>query len=109
MANLLKGEAQLRDYTLAFNFGVFISLEQKLGMKMPEILHSMTVGLGFGELRDFVVEGLQTHHAGTTDEDALKILEEIGYKETVLAVTKAVGGFFGTEKAKGANPTKRAR
>jgi hypothetical protein len=109
MANLLKGEAQLRDYTLAFNFGVFIALEEKLGKRMPEILHSMTVGLGFGELRDFVVVGLATHHPSTTEEDALKILEDVGYKETVLAVTKAVGGFFGTEKAKGANPTKRAR
>ncbi len=109
MANLLKGEAQLREYTLAYNFGVFIALEEKLGKKMPEILQTMTEGLGFGELRDFVYVGLQKHHPETTNEAAVQLLEDVGYKDAALAVSKAVGGFFGERKAKAENPTKRAQ
>lgn len=109
MANPLKGEAQLREYTLAFNFGVFCSLEEKIGKKMPELLQSMLVGLGFGELRDFVCLGLVTHHPSMTDEDVLKLINDIGYKETALAVSKAVGSFFGEQKAKAGNPTKSAQ
>ncbi|HET6536349.1 MAG TPA: hypothetical protein VFG41_09215 [Sphingomicrobium sp.] len=109
MANPVKGEAQLRDYTLAFNFGVFCALEDKLGKKMPEILQSVAAGLGFGELRDFVYLGLRTHHPDTTEDDALKLLDEVGYKTAALAVSKAVAGFFGEERAKGKNPTRAAR
>lgn len=109
MPNPLKGEASLREYTLAFNFGVFCALEEKIGKKMPELLQAMMVGLGFGELRDFVSLGLTTHHPSTTEDDVLKLLDEVGYKETTLAVSKAVGSFFGEQKAKGKNPTKGAQ
>jgi hypothetical protein len=107
--NPLKGEAQLREYTLAFNFGVFCSLEEKTGQKMPELLQAMMQGLGFGELRDFIYFGLQKHHPGTTEDDVLILLDEVGYKESALAVSKAVGNFFGDQKAKGKNPTKAAQ
>lgn len=109
MANLMKGEATLREYTLAFNYGVFISLEDRLGKKMPEILQAMTEGLGFGELRDFVYIGLQTHHPGTTEDEVVKLLGDVGYRDAALAVSKAVGGFFGEQKAGPKNPPKPAQ
>lgn len=109
MANLLKGEAQLRGYTLAFNFGVFCSLEEKLGKRMPQILETLTGGLGFGELRDFMLVGLETHHPAVTEAEVLKLLDETGYKDAMLAISKAIGGFFGENKEKGANPTKAAQ
>jgi hypothetical protein len=110
MANPLRGEAQLRDRTLAFNFGVFCELEERTGKKMPQLIQSLSEGLGFGELRDFVFLGLQTHHPGTTDADVLILLEGVGYKDATLAVSKAVGSFFGPQgKEKGKNPPKPAR
>lgn len=109
MANPLKGEASLREYTLAFNFGVFCALEEKIGKKMPELLQSIMAGLGFGELRDFVFLGLSTHHPNITEDEALKLLDEVGYKDAALAVSKAVGSFFGEQKAKDKNPTKAAQ
>jgi hypothetical protein len=110
MANPLKGEAQLRDRTLAFDYGLFCELEVKTGQKVPHLIQALAEGLGFGELRDFVFIGLQTHHPGTTEADVLTLLEEVGYKDATLAVSKAVGNFFAKEqKEKGDRPTKPAR
>lgn len=100
----MKGEASLGDKTLAFNFGTFCALEEKCGKKVPELLEAMNTGLGFGELRDFIWAGLQVHHPGSTDDDALKLLDDVGYSEAATALGKAVGGFFGAPKAKGKNP-----
>jgi len=109
MANPMKGEARLGDYTLAFNFGTFCAIEEKTGKKMPELLQDIMTGLGFGQMRDFVHFGLLAHHPSTTEEDALKVLDEVGYKTAALAVSKAVGGFFGEQKEKGSRPTKDAQ
>jgi hypothetical protein len=105
MANPLKGEAPLGDYTLAFNFGAFCQLEQRAGMTMPQLLVTMAHGLGFGQLRDFVWAGLQTHHKDATDEAILALLDEHGYDASTAAVTAAVNSFFGKPKEK--NPPKR--
>lgn len=109
MANPIKGEASLGKYTLAFNFGKFCALEERMGKKVPEILVSMTSGLGFGELRDCVAVGLEKHHPDATQEDVMQLLEDEGYKGCALAVSKAVGGFFGERKEKGDHPTKRGQ
>jgi len=108
MANPVKGEAQLGDYTLAFNFGTFCALEERTNKKVPQLLESMSTGLGFGELRDFVVEGLRLHHRDATEADALKLIEEAGYNKAGTAVAKAVAGFFGEQRAKDKNPPKAA-
>lgn len=108
MANPMKGEAQLGDYTLAFNFGAFCSLEEKTGMKMPRLLQALQEGLGFGELRDFLWAGLQANHPGSTDETALALVDETGFEAAALAIGKAVTAFFGTRKEKDKNPPKAA-
>lgn len=109
MANPLKGEATLGDYTLAYNFGAFIELEDKMGFKVPLLLDSLASGLGFRELRDFVWAGLRTHHRDTTDDDVVGLLNDVGYEVASEAVAKAVKSFFGTAEAKDKNPTKSAR
>ena len=108
MANPMKGEAQLGDYTLTFNFGVFCSLEVKAGMKMPQLLTALGEGLGFGELRDFVWAGLQPKHEGITDEGVAQLIDETGFEVAAAAVGKAVSGFFGSQKEKAKNPPKAA-
>lgn len=108
MANPVKGEAQLGDFTLAFNFGAFCALEEKTGKKVPDLLETMATGLGFGELRDFVWAGLQTHHAGVSDETVLMLLDEQGYQAASGAVAKAIAGAFDQRKAKAGNPRKAA-
>lgn len=108
MANPLKGEAPLGEFTLAFNFGAFCELEEKTGKKVPLLLQAMAEGLGFGELRDFVWAGLQTHHKGVSEETAVGLIEQQGYEASALAIGKAVTGFFGQSKAKGKNPPKAA-
>ena len=110
MANPLRGEARLRDYTLAFNFGVFCALEERTGKKVPELAHSILGGvLGFGELRDFVFCGLQTHHSGTTEDDVLKLLDETNFQEACDAVGKAVASFFAPQKEGPKNPPNPAQ
>lgn len=104
----LKGEANLGDYTLAFNFGAFCALEEKAGKKMPALLEALQEGLGFGELRDFVWAGLQKNHTGVTDSDVEQVLDEVGFETAAAAVGKAATAFFGSQKEKAKNPRKAA-
>ena len=109
MANPMKGEAALGDYTLAFNFGAFIELEERTGLKVPMLLQTLEVGLGFGDLRDFVWAGMRTHHRDVTDEQLVDLLNEQGFEKTKDAVVKGVTSCFAGEKSKDKNPTKSAR
>lgn len=104
MANPMKGEAQLGDYTLTFNFGAFCALEAKVGAKMPVLLQMLSEGLGFGELRDFVWAGLQTKHPDTTDEVVVALIDETSFEVAAAAVGKAVSAYFGSQKEKAKNP-----
>lgn len=104
----MKGEASLGEFTLAFNFGAFCELEEKTGMKVPQLLEAMASGLGFSELRDFVWAGLQTHHKGVSEETVLMLLDECGYQEAGEAVGKAVTAAFSKPEGKGKNPQKAA-
>jgi hypothetical protein len=106
MANPMKGEASLGEFTLAFNFGAFCELEERSGQKMPQLLGALADGLGFSQLRDFVWAGLQANHKGVSEEAVLGLLDEHGYEAAATAVGKAVTAFFGTSKAKAKNPPK---
>ncbi len=108
MANPLKGESQLGEFTLAFNFGTFCELEERTGLKTQQLLQAMSEGLGFGQLRDFVWAGLQTHHKGVSEDAVVEMLNEHGYEAGGAAVGKAVATFFSDSKAKGKNPRKAA-
>jgi hypothetical protein len=68
----------------------------------------MSIGLGFNELLDCVIEGLKEHHPEVTEQDALNLLDQVAYKDASLAVSKAVAGFFGSRKEKDTRPTKKA-
>lgn len=105
MSNPVKGEAQLGEFTIAFNFGAFCELEERTGLKMPQLLGALADGLGFGQLRDFVWAGLRQHHRAVGDEAILELLDQQGYEAAGSAVGKAVSGFFGP-KAKEKNPPK---
>lgn len=106
MTNPMKGEAQLGDYTLAFDFGAFIMLEEKAGKKMPALLQMLNEGLGFGDIRDFTWAGLQSNHPGLSDGDVVSLVNEVGFEATAAAIGKAVTAFFGSQKEKGKNPPK---
>lgn len=104
MANPIKGEATLGEFKLAFNFGAFCELEDKTGLKVPQLLQALGDGLGFKQLRDFVWAGLQTYHNGTDDEAVIALIDKVGFEAAAVAVGKAVNGFFGSQKEKGKNP-----
>lgn len=104
----MKGEAQLGEYTLAFNFGAFCALEEKTGKKMPVLLALLQEGLGFGELRDFLWAGLQANHPGMTDEAVMKMVDEVGFEAAAAGIGKAATAFFGSQKEKVKNPPKAA-
>lgn len=108
MANPMKGEAQLGDCTLTFNFGAFCALEEKTGKKMPVLLSMLTDGLGFSELRDFVWAGLQTKHPEMTSENVTRLIDAEGFEAAASAVGKAATAFFGSQKEKVKNPPKAA-
>jgi hypothetical protein len=105
----MKGEAPLgTSHTLAFTFGAFCSLEEKTGRKMPQLMEDLQSGLGFGDLRDFIWAGLLKHHP-QSEEEVLALLNEIGYEDGADAVSSAIRSFFGEQKEKDENPTKRKR
>lgn len=108
MANPMKGEARLREYTVTFQFGTFMSLEERTGKKMPELMGCVSLGLGAAELLDFLAEGLKDKHGDKSDDDVRSLVEEYGYIECGTAVSKAVAAYFGETKAKGKNPPKAA-
>lgn len=108
MANPMKGEAKLRDYTLTFNFGVAISLEARTGKKMPELMGSIALGLGATELLDFLPEMLKEKHGDKSAGEVRQLVEEFGYLECSTAASKAVAAYFGEKKAKDRNPPQAA-
>lgn len=108
MANPMKGEVELGDFTLAFNFAAFCALEDKTGHKMPVLLQILQEGLGFGEIRDFIWAGLQAKHPETNDEVVLALVDEVGFEAAAAAIGKAVTAFFGSQKEKAKNPLKAA-
>lgn len=104
MVNPLKGEAQLGDFTLAYNFGAFCALEEKTGHKMPVLMQMVQDGLGFSELRDFVWAGLQKHHK-MDDDQIVALLDDVGFEIAASAIGKGVTSFFGAQREKkGKNP-----
>jgi hypothetical protein len=105
MANPMKGEAQLGELTLAYNFGAFCTLEEKTGKKVPVLMNMLQEGMGFSELRDFAWAGLQKHH-NMTEAEVVAALDEIGFQTTAEAIAKAITSFFGEQRAKGKNPPK---
>jgi hypothetical protein len=108
MANPMKGEAKLGEFTLAFNFGAFCALEEKTGQKMPVLVQMMQEGLGFCELRDFAWAGLLEHNPGIKDEDVKRLIDEVGFEAASGAIGKAVAAFFSSQKEKVKNPPKAA-
>lgn len=105
MANPMMGEAPLGDLTLCFQFGTFIELEQKTGMKMSALMQTLQDGLGFGDLRDFTWAGLRAHHP-MPDDEVVALLNETGFEVAAAAIGKAVSGFFDQQRAKAKNPPK---
>jgi hypothetical protein len=105
MANPMRGEAPLGEYTLAFNFGTFCTLEEKTGKKMPVLMQAVQEGLGFAELRDFVWAGLQKHHNMTEDE-VMGVLDDVGFEAAATAIARGITSFFGEQRAKDKNPPK---
>jgi hypothetical protein len=100
----LKGEAQLGDYTLAYNFAAFCALEAKTGHKMPVLMQMVQDGLGFTELRDFVWAGLLKNHK-MGDAEVVAFLDEIGFEPAAAAIGKGITSFFGEQREqKGKNP-----
>lgn len=108
MANPMKGEAKLRNYTVTFQFGTFMSLEERMGKKMPELMGCVAIGLGAAELLDFLAEGLKDKHGDKSDDEVRSLVEEYGYIECGAAVSKAVAAYFGDKKAKDKNPPEAA-
>lgn len=108
MSNPMKGEAQLGDYTVAFNFGAFIALEEKTGKKINGLLEMLNEGLGFSDMRDFAWAGLQANHPGITDAEVAKILDDVGFESAAGVIGRAVTNFFGSQKEKAKNPPKAA-
>ena len=108
MANPLQGETKLGDFTLAFTFGAFIALEERVGKKVPQLLQMMQDGLGFADIRDFAWAGLLKHHPELTDAEISAILDDVGFEVAGGAIGKAVSNFFARQKEKAKNPPKAA-
>lgn len=106
MVNPMKGEAQLGERMLAYDFGAFCMLEEKAGMKISVLLQELQDGLGFGELRDFVWAGLQKHHGDMSEPEIISFLNDTGFQEAVAAVAKGITSHFGEQRAKAKNPPK---
>jgi hypothetical protein len=107
-ANPMRGEAQLGDYDLVYDFNCFCVLERETGLKFHMLLVTLQTDLGLSDLRDFIWAGLQAKHPGTSVERAGEIIGQVGFKEATDAVQKAMQAIFPPEKGKGKNPRKGA-
>ena len=109
MANPMKGEAPLGEYTLTINFGVFCALEDEMGKNTDEILGLMLNGLTFTQLRTVIRASLQPQHPGIPVDEVETAIDTVGgYMPAYLALGKAIKAYTGEQKAKAKNPPKAA-
>lgn len=109
MANPLKGEAKLGEYTLTINFGVFCALEEEMGMDTDSILELLMKGMSFSQLRTVISVALQEKHSGISLEEVGAAIDAVGgYKSAYLALGKAIKSYSGEAEEKDENPRKAA-
>lgn len=99
----MKGEAQLGDFTLAFDFNALCDAEGvvgPIGAAMQEIAKG-----SFTTIRALVWAGLKKHHGKSLDE-AGEIIAEVGFGEAAEAVSAAMQSAFPEPKGKAGNGRK---
>lgn len=107
-ANPMRGEAELGEHKLVVNFNGWCIAEAATGRKMNELLRESASddGLGMGTLRAMVRAFLEKD---MTYEETGDLIDSIGLEETLLALSKAMGGFFSdAAEDKKENPLKAA-
>jgi hypothetical protein len=109
MANPLKGEAKLGDYTLTINFGVFCVLEEEMELKTEQIIDLMLAGLSFRQLRTIVRAMLQPKHPDIAIGEVECAIDAAGgFKPAYLALGAALRSYSGDQEEKDQNPPKAA-
>lgn len=96
----MKGEAQLGDFTLSFDFNALCDAEGvigPIGAAMQEIAKG-----SFTTIRALVWAGLKKHH-GKTLEEAGGIIAEVGFAAAAEAVSAAMASAFPEPKGKAGN------
>lgn len=99
----MKGEAQLGDFTLAYDFNALCDAESvvgPIGAAMGEIAKG-----SFTTIRALVWAGLKKHHGKTLDE-AGDIIAEVGFAPAAEAVSAAMQNAFPDTKGKAGNARK---
>lgn len=110
MANRVKGEAALGDYTLVFDINAMCLLEEETGLKTGELLAKMQEGIGISELRSFIWAGLQDRHPEITIKAAGGVIGDFGIEESLKALEEAITAAFASDqKATPARPRKAAK
>jgi len=109
MANPLKGEAKLGDYTLTINFGVFCELEGEMKLRTEEIIGLMVNGLTFTQLRTIIHAALEERHPGVSLKEVGDAIDAAGgYQGACEALSEALRAYTGDEEEKDENPPKAA-
>lgn len=104
-ANPDKGEALLGGKHLRMTFGSWRAFEHSSGRKLPEHMVDLSLGLSCDDyvawLRAFAVDEL-------SEEDALALLDEVGFPATIKAIQSLAKNFFGEFVEDEQNPPKAA-
>lgn len=109
MANKMRGEARLGDYTLVYSFNAMCILEEETGLKTGDILVRMQEGVGLLELRSFIWAGLQEKHPEVTITMTGDIIGEAGVETTLAALQKGITAAFDAGQQKQARPRKATK
>jgi hypothetical protein len=96
--NKHKGETPLtvgnKEYILKFTTNSLCELEDALKMSIPEMMEKMAAGMGFRDLRKILWAACLEHHSEVTFHEAGKMIDQVGFKQCLDSVTKALNAGF---------------
>ena len=98
MANPVRGEvgfeADGTPYTLMFSTNALCALEDALGMSVTDIGAQMSGSVRLKTLRSLFWAGLQDHHAGVSEAEAGRIIDQVGAAEAGELIGRAFAAAF---------------
>lgn len=105
-ANPMRGEAILGDKLIRMNFEAWIAFEEKTGRKLPDHVADLGIGLGAGDLADWIGAFLAEE---LPRPDVIALISGVGHPEAMAALNKAAESYFGPLAAGDSrNPPKAA-
>lgn len=107
MANALRGEAALGEFTLVFDVNAFCDIEDATGFGISRLNVELNSDPSFSLIRTIIRAGLQAKHPGIDLLETGRIISDCGIEETGEAMMKALSQAMPEVADDTANPPKK--